>query len=325
MNVIDRYVYDVIRRLPERQQEDVGKELRVEIEAMAEDEARGKRPTKKQVYDVLMRMGDPAVLADQYAERQRYVVSPLYFATYAQLLKTLLLIVVPIIIFLTFTGKLATVNDHIFILFIYSIGVGVQVAVHIFFWVTLTFFLVERYGDKKDIPTETWTPDKLPALPGKQKISKTDALAGVAWSVLAIWATALQIPDVHKLFASDMPLFFAPEMWPYWTVLLLILSVLSLGAEIMKLVIGGWTGLMTAVITVVNVLLIGYFVSLISFVAPVANPEFTSVVAKLLNEPDVTAGVDIAVKVFVVSVVVIGLYEIVDAVRKYVMSKRRNI
>lgn len=325
MNVIDRYVYDVIRRLPERQQEDVGKELRVEIEAMVEDEAQGKKPTKKQVYDVLMRMGDPAVLADQYAERQRYVVSPLYFATYVQLLKTLLLIVVPIIIFLTFTGKLATVNEHVFILFMYSIGVGVQVAVHIFFWVTLTFFLIERYGDKKDIPTETWTPDKLPALPGKQKISKTDALAGVAWSVLAIWATTLQIPDVHKLFAADIPLFFAPEMWPYWTVTLLVLSVMSLGAEIMKLVIGGWTGLMTTVITVVNILLIGYFVSLVSFVAPVANPEFASVVAKLLHEADVTVGVDIAVKVFVASVVLIGLYEIVDALRKYLMSKRRNI
>ena len=325
MNLIDRYVYDVTRRLPERQQEDVGKELRVEIEAMAEDEAQGKKPTKKHIFDVLMRMGDPAVLADQYAERQRYIIGPVYFGTYLQVLKTVMLIVVPIIIFLTFTGKLTTINDHFITSFFHSIGAGVEVAMHIFFWVTLTFFLVERYGDKKDIPSETWTPDKLPALPARQRISKTDALVGASWSVLAVWACVLQIPEIHRLLAPDVPLFFSPAMWPYWTLALLAWSIVSLGAEIMKLVIGGWTGLMTSVITIVNLVVIGYFISLITFIKPVVNPEFTQAVAHVLNKPDVTGGIDISVKIFVAVIVAISIFEIYEAVKSYVMSKRRSV
>lgn len=322
MDLIDRYIYDIIRRLPEPQKQDVGKELRSEIEAMVDDEAKGKKPTKKQVHNVLARMGDPAILADQYAGRQRHLIGPIYYGMYWQLLKTLLLIVVPIIVFLTFTGKMATVNDHFIILFVQSLGVGVEVAVHIFVWVTAVFILVERYGNKKDMPAETWTPDKLPALPGKQRISKTDAIVGAAWSVLAIWACTLQIPDIHRLLAPDVPLFFAGEMWPYWTIALLMLSFLSLGTELLKLAIGGWTGLMTIVSVAVNALVVGYFISLLSFVRPVANPEFTNAVAAALNEADVTAGMDIAVKAFVVVIILVSLYEIYEAVKSYVTAKR---
>lgn len=324
MNLIDRYVFDVVRRLPEHQREDVGRELRVEIEAMAEDETVSKKPSKKHIYNVLMRMGDPALLADQYAERQRYIIGPLYYEMYLQVLKTVLLIVIPIITFLTFTGKLATVNDHFIMSLIYSVGAGIEVAMHVFFWVSLTFFLVERYSDGKDMKTEAWTPDKLPMLPVKQQISKTDALVGVAWSVLAVWACIMQIPDVHRMIAPEVPLFFAGDMWPYWTLTLLGLSLLSLIAEVLKLIIGGWTGLMTTIIVFTNTVVITFFISVINFVKPVVNPEFTAAVSRVLNESDVTSGMDFSIKVFIAVVVIVSLYEIVEAVKCYVIAKRRN-
>lgn len=321
---IDRYVYDVTRRLPERQRHDVGRELRAEIEAMAEDEATGGNPRKKHIHAVLERMGDPARLADQYQERQRYIIGPLYYGLYGELLKTLLLIVVPIVLFFTFTGRIASVNEHFVETILHTVGAGVEVAVHMFFWITLSFVLVERYLTSQISHDEKWTPDTLPKLPGDQRISKSDAMIGMTWSVIAVWASAMQIPELNRMFAPDVPLFFAPAMWPYWTLALLVISLISLGAEIMKLVIGGWTRAMVIIITFANLLAIGYFTSLIVFVSPVANPEFTTLISNLLNRPDTAASTEIGIKIFIATVVLISLYEIVIAVKRYSMSKRRG-
>lgn len=133
MNLAERYIYDVIRRLPERQRDDVGNELRAEIEAMIEDEAQGKKPTKKHEYAVLTRMGSPAQLSDQYLERQRYIIGPMYYEKYWQILRTLLYIIVPIIVFFTLTAQLATAGDHVVASILGALGAGFEVALHIFF------------------------------------------------------------------------------------------------------------------------------------------------------------------------------------------------
>lgn len=324
MNLVDRYVYDVTRRLPAKQRDDVRKELQAEIEAMIDDEANGKKPSKKHVYDVLLRMGDPAKLADQYTERQLYIISPAYYHAYIQLIKTLLAIVLPIIIFFTFTGSLATVKEHFIVLFFQALGVGFEVGVHIAFWVTVSFVLVERFSNMKQPEPETWTPDQLPKLPGGQQISKSDAMMGIAWSIIAIWATAMQIPQIHAMMGSSVPLFFSPEMWPYWTLSLLAISVISLGAEIMKFIVGGWTLAMMIVGNIVNLIAIGYFIGVVTFVSPVVNPAFTELVSRLLGHQDVARSTDFSVKIFVAVVVLISAYEIFEATKSYITSKKEE-
>ena len=247
-DLIERYVHDVTRRLPERQRQDVGRELRSEIEAMAEDEASGKKPGAKHVHAVLMRMGDPAKLADQYQERQRFIIGPVYYGMYVQLIKTLLLILLPIVAFFTFTGRLATVNESFLGTFFHTAGAAFEVGLHVFFWVTISFMLVERFITDKPTEDGMWTPEQLPKLPQRQRVSKSDAMVGIAWSSIAIWATAMQIPEMNRMFVPEVPLFFAPAMWPYWTLALFGISLLSLGAEIMKLIVGGWTKAMVIVI-----------------------------------------------------------------------------
>jgi len=194
----------------------------------------------------------------------------------------------------------------------------------VFFWVTISFMLVERFITDKPTEDGMWTPEQLPKLPQRQRVSKSDAMVGIAWSSIAIWATAMQIPEMNRMFVPEVPLFFAPAMWPYWTLALFGISLLSLGAEIMKLIVGGWTKAMVIVITAANILVIGFFTSLIVFIKPVANPEFTSLISRLLDRPDAAMGMETAVKIFVASVVLISLYEIYVAVRSYVISKRRE-
>lgn len=321
---IKRYVYDVTRRLPEKQRDDVAKELNSEIEEMVLDRARGKKPTKKHINDVLMQLGNPAKLADEYQERKRFIIGLLYYDSYISLLKLLLAIVLPVIIFFTFTARISTVNEQLIWSVMHAFGAGLEVAVHIFFWLTVSFILVERKLHVKDIETEMWTPDQLPALPATQRISKTDALVGFTWSAIAVAASALQFPLLHQMVNGDSPQFFAPDMWPFWTVGLFIISVVSLGAEIMKLIVGGWTRAMVAVIATVNILVISYFVSLIMFVKPVINPEFSRVVGETIGSSNVATIGHQAVIIFVVSVVAISVYEVIDATRRYYQANGKE-
>lgn len=156
MILVDRYVYDVTRQLPEKQRDDVARELKTEILEMVDGEAKGKKPTKKHEYDVLLRLGRPSQLADSYRDRPRYVIGPEYYESYVELLKTLLVVVLPIIAFLTFTTQLMVSRDSIVVNFIQAAGASFEVGLHIFFWTTAIFFVLDktlagtRYREEKN-------------------------------------------------------------------------------------------------------------------------------------------------------------------------------
>ena len=60
-DIIDRYIYDVVRRLPPNQRQDIERELRSLIEDMLES-----GPENRNVEDVLKELGNPLDLARQY-------------------------------------------------------------------------------------------------------------------------------------------------------------------------------------------------------------------------------------------------------------------
>ena len=70
---MDRYIYQVIRRLPKAQREEVRMELEELISDMYTD--------KGSMEEVLTELGDPAEFAKQYQSDQRYLIGPEYFDT----------------------------------------------------------------------------------------------------------------------------------------------------------------------------------------------------------------------------------------------------
>ena len=324
MNVIDRYVYDVTRRLPEAQREDVAKELKAEILEMVEDEAAGKKPTKNQTYDVLRRMGRPDKLADSYRDRPRYIIGPEYYEQYVNLLKVLLIVVVPIVTFLALMTQLMTTRDPIIETALHVAGTAVEVSVHIFFWTTLTFFVIEKsmQGKRYD-DTKEWSPDELPEIPPTQRIARSESYFAIAWSIFAVVATLWQVPAIHDFFRTDVPLFFSDAFWPGWTLGLLAISFLSLFVEVVKLIVGGWTKLTVSLIAIVNIVTIGFFVSAFYLVKPIVNPEFTNLIQKTFQINDVAQSVETGIAVFIAVVAAICVWEITEACMKY--RKGRNV
>lgn len=318
MRLIDRYVYDVTRRLPEKQREDVALELKTEILEMVDDEAQGIKPTKTHVHSVLRRLGRPAKLADSYRDRPRYIIGPEYYESYIELLKTLLIVVLPIVAFLAFMTQLMVTRDPLIVTAVHAVGGTLEIAIHICFWTTAVFFAVEKSmaGRRRD-ETKEWTPDELPEIPPKQEITRTESYFGIAWSVFAIIATLFQIPAIHQMIQANVPLFFADELWPAWTLGLLAVSLLSLVAELIKLFVGGWTKLTVATIIVVNSIAVAFFVSAYYLVDPIINPEFIALIEKTFHIRDITQSFDIGLAIFVVFVGVVSVWEMISAVMKY--------
>jgi hypothetical protein len=68
--MIERYLYDVTKRLPEDIREDVRIELRSNIEDMLSDD-----PNDEEIERVLLELGSPAKLAVKYHPNPRYLIS----------------------------------------------------------------------------------------------------------------------------------------------------------------------------------------------------------------------------------------------------------
>ena len=65
--LVNRYVYEVTKRIPKEQRNEIEMELRELIEDMAEGAP---------LEEVFVKLGDPAVFARKYREDKNYVISP---------------------------------------------------------------------------------------------------------------------------------------------------------------------------------------------------------------------------------------------------------
>src|SRR5690606_19558338 len=85
-DLIERYIYDVKRRLREDQRAEIEKELRMNIEDMLADDY-----SDENIESVLLSLGSPAKLANNYKE-PRYLISPDIFDDYIRVLIIVLIV-----------------------------------------------------------------------------------------------------------------------------------------------------------------------------------------------------------------------------------------
>src|SRR5690606_18209676 len=150
MKLVELYIREVTRRLPEKKRAEVEEELRATIaEKLPVDY------TEQDVKKVLVKLGHPAVLASRYADRPMYLIGPRYYDLYLQLLKLVLPIAVtvaPIVILIVTIVSGAGEEPVITIigdLFGRIISGIINAIVQAVFWLTLVLALVERAEHSK--------------------------------------------------------------------------------------------------------------------------------------------------------------------------------
>lgn len=150
-NLIERYVYDVIRRLPEKDRDDVSKELKSNIYDMLPE-----NPDEDIIKSVLYTLDSPVLLAEKYRQNPRYLISPTVYDDYMRTLKWILpLIGVVVLVIGMIIGGIQAIKDgmvaaDIFIQNVLSKGIslGLSATFQALVWTTAGFAIAERVGVK---------------------------------------------------------------------------------------------------------------------------------------------------------------------------------
>ncbi len=236
--IIDRYVHATLRTVSPSRREEIGRELRSSIEDMVEARAEHGQPAEQAEREVLTELGDPDRLAVQYTGMRQVLIGPRYFLTWWRLLIRLL-VVVPVVV-MGIVGVVEVVDGSPFGTILGEmIGTGLSVAVHVAFWTTLAFALIDRFGLDVELPE--WTVDALPEVPKERSISAADTIASIVFYLALVVAMVVQHFAGWVRSDGESGPALAPELWSSWLPLLIGVLVLSAVFELVLYVRGEWT------------------------------------------------------------------------------------
>ncbi len=260
-NLIERYVYDVARRLPEKDREDVKKELRANIYDMLPEGA-----SEDAVKKVLYELGSPVSLAEKYRTRPRYLISPAYFDEYVSVLKWVVPLVGVLVMLIGFAvgafdaAKTETTHIAFVISGIMSKGIsmGVFAAFQALVWTTIGFVIAEHSGEKKPkIGEHGWRIEDLPEVQSaKAGIPLSEGIAelvlSVVFSIFALLFCTGRLPFAMIFAQGDMVFYniFSQSFLNMLVPFILVSLLLSVVQAVAKIKDRRWSVLVCASVVV---------------------------------------------------------------------------
>lgn len=286
MELIELYIQEVTRRLPEKNRADIALELQSTIEDMLPEDQ-----TEQDVKAVLLKLGDPVTLAGGYRDRPMHLIGPRYYDVYICLLKMILPIAAVIsLIALVGDNPFRDTGNTVMEAILKIIGKGISgiisTGIQVFFWLTLSFAILERFDSSKDQSPVTkdlkpWTPENLKDIPNISKI-KAVPMIEVFASLLglsvfaALYFNAANLLGVYEKRNGSLifvtPSFNQDVLNSYW---LLVSCVIIIGVllAIYKLFLGRWTLKLAFFHAIYQLLYTLAFIIIISN-PDLLNPEF---------------------------------------------------
>ncbi|XFA99178.1 hypothetical protein ACAG96_01020 [Candidatus Izemoplasma sp. B36] len=318
-NLIERYIYDVIRRLPEDKREDIKEELTSNIYEMLSD-----NPSEEEVKKVLESLGHPRILANKYREQKRYLIGPVWFDDYLLVLKIAFAVVAIITGISSGIGRAinpesVTIIGILFEVVFYTFFDILNALLAVFAIVTIIFMVIERFSKGgHHIAFDVY---KLPKLPkAKQmEIKRTSAIASVIITFI-VGVVIIYFLYTGKSIAgyfdgdgqfNQMTNFLNHDVVMSIFALIVISIIANIALEVVKLLSGRWT---------VNVLLVHIFVKLLGAVAAIIfltrpgmiNPDFITEMASYIEGMSFST-IENGFKIlFIMLCFLIGLATVVD-------------
>lgn len=337
MDLIEVYIQEVTRRLPEIMREDIAMELRSNIEDMLPDDY-----SKEDVKQELEKLGNPSVLAAQYKDRPMHLIGPKFYDSYITIMK-LVLPIVAIVVFAIFVienivsnmGTGISLPMIIVTLFGEAIWVLLGAAIQVFFWVTIVFVILERTIEPSvhvplTLSGKKWTPhdlENIPNIPLKKAIGKGEVFFSFFWTV--IWAVlyfnATNLIGIYQTSEAvglkmSMPIFDEKTLMSYWGIVV-VLIILEILRTVYKAIVRQWTyklAISNAVVHLVSFVVL----IIIASNAHLFNPDFAPYMADLIDSPlgVVDTTTHRIIWIVVTSVIVTGLIDIYTGFRKAKMK-----
>jgi hypothetical protein len=286
MELIELYIQEVTRRLPEKNRADIALELQSTIEDMLPEDH-----TEQDVKAVLLKLGDPVTLASGYRDRPMHLIGPRYYDVYISLLKMILPIAAVIsLIALVGDNPFRDTGNTVMEAILKIIGKGISgiisTGIQVFFWLTFSFAILERLDTSKDQSPLTkdlkpWTPENLKDIPNISK-KKAVPMIEVFASLLglsvfaALYFNAANLLGVYEKRNGSLifvtPSFNQDVLNSYW---LLVSCVVIIGVllAIYKFFLRRWTLKLALFHAIYQLLYTLAFIIIISN-PDLLNPEF---------------------------------------------------
>ncbi|MBS1674810.1 MAG: hypothetical protein JSS74_12710, partial [Actinobacteria bacterium] len=142
-SLTERYVAAVARSVPAADRDEAGAELRAAIADEVDARiAAGERPDAAE-YAAVAELGDPIAYAASLSGRPLVLIGPRYYAAWLRLLRLLLATVVPAAAVIAGFVRAVTGGD-IGAVFGAIVPTVITTGVHVAFWTTLVFVVLER-------------------------------------------------------------------------------------------------------------------------------------------------------------------------------------
>ncbi|ARI78451.1 hypothetical protein [Halobacillus mangrovi] len=272
MDLINLYVYEVTRRLPEKMQDDIALELKSTIHDMLPDGGYNEKDVKQ----VLETLGNPATLASRYKDSPSHLIGSPFYESYLSVLKITLPIALTVALLSLIAAEIVSYDSQesfIGVLLAISgkvIRTAIEVAIQTFFWITITFIVIERTVSSDKLPDtpfgRKWTPEHLKetaVIPKKRAISRWEVFFGLLWT--AIWATvyfkashliAIYMFGEKEGFRQTIPLFNEEILRSYWPFIVLLIGV-EVALSIYKWLARQWTNKLAVANLLSNLLFLG--------------------------------------------------------------------
>ena len=264
--LIDRYVYDVVRRLPETERMDVQKELTSSIYDMLPDE-----PNADEVESALNELGAPYLLAEKYRQHPKYLISPAVYESYIGTLKWLLPFV-GLLLFIVgiIKGGLESFDagsdaiQSTANLIAGGISGGLSGTLQCFFWMTLVYAIIDRVSKKSPKNGAAWQtsylPDDVPPFAGLIHLSEifVEFMLMTGCTVVLLLVCTGTIPVVFSLTTANIAVIspFSKEFLQKTVPFIIIVGLSNTGEYVLKIVYRRWNIQICGAVILSNLLML---------------------------------------------------------------------
>lgn len=257
--MIDRYIYAVTRKLPEKSREEIGDEIRGLILDMLED-IDDTVSEEEKIGKVLKSLGDPEKLANKYRDKERYLIGPNYIDKYIFVIKVVSLSIFTGISIASGIGGLFSregvvefIGGYIDTLF----SALLQGAA----WVTGIFAFLEYKEISIDDASENkeWETSKLPDIPHKKAmISRGESIFSIIFTTIftAIFFFSPEYVGIYYKIGNDLRFVQVLNLDAYesFRFIILIIFTISIIKELIKIIEGKWTIRLAIIDTILNII-----------------------------------------------------------------------
>ncbi|HEY7225261.1 MAG TPA: permease prefix domain 1-containing protein [Micromonosporaceae bacterium] len=232
-SLTERYIQAALRSVPPAKRSDIDAELRSSIADAVEDRVAAGADAAQAEEAVLTELGDPARLAANYTGAPLHLIGPALYLDYVRLLRVLLATVLPLT-----AAAVAVVQVALHVpagrVVATVVGTTLTTGLHLVFWTTLGFALLERAPGVRTPLTGPWKPSMLPPRAGPRAPRIGELIALVVWSALFVTAILLTPRLSPRRDANGSVInILDPWLWDSGTVYVFIaLIALSVGLTV---------------------------------------------------------------------------------------------